>query len=280
MLGSSSSSATSETPSPNRSIWATAAALWSCARLKADEKIRGGLIYLFPEYTLRFAALFPLLALWQSIYQSGGAEDFGFSLNQLLLYTLLSSALQDQLVVRSPASGWLYQGLFISLFQRPLGIFSQLIALTIGSWVPDLLFYTVPLLTISPWLGISLTSISPFFWPSFLLCIAVGFAVDLLFATLLIRMQQNSWLITVIRRAIVGLFSGSIIPFAAFPFGIGQWLQYSPFGALAGAPLAIAVGSPNVALLMTCQVAWLLILWPLAFAYYNSSRERMMSYGG
>ena len=264
---------------PHR-ILTTLAALWSCAKLKADEKIRGGLIYLLPEYALRFAALFPLLALWQSIYQTGGADDFGFSLNQLLLYTLLSSALQDQLVVRSPASNWLYEGLFISLFQRPLGIFSQLIALTMGSWVPNLLFYTIPLLLVSPLLGVSLASISPLFWPSFLLCIAVGFAIDLLFATLLIRMQQNSWLITVIRRAIVGLFSGSIIPFAAFPFDLGQWLQYSPFGALAGAPLAIAVGSPNAATLILCQIAWLFLLWPLALAYYHSSRERMMSYGG
>ncbi|MCL2497499.1 MAG: hypothetical protein FWF06_02675 [Symbiobacteriaceae bacterium] len=254
--------------------------LYATASLKASEKLRGGIIYLLPDIALRVISLVTLLYLWRTLFASGAGQEIDLSLSQMMSYTLLSEILYDLLVIATPASQWLYEGLFLSLYQRPLGVLSQLLALTIGGWIPNLLLFSLPLALSAPLWPIRILPVSWLFLPSLLLCMMVGFAIDLLFACLIIRMQRISWVVTVIRGAVVAIFSGALIPFAALPYGIGNWLQFSPFGALAGAPLAIAIGSPIPWQLILSQLLWCVILWPLLYLFYNASREEMMSYGG
>ncbi|MCL2547788.1 MAG: hypothetical protein FWE76_01330 [Symbiobacteriaceae bacterium] len=250
------------------------------ARLKAEERLRGGLAFLLMDVSLRLFAVVPLLFLWRGIFASGSASDLGLTLEQLLSYTLLSAILREQLLVQTPASEWLYQGLFLSLYQRPMGVFTQIVALTVGGWMPNLLLCSLPMALVGPLFGIRTLPVNSLFALSLLLSITVGFAIDLMFACLLIRMQRMSWIVTSIRRAVMTFFSGSLIPFAAFPWGIGDWMQYSPFGALAGAPLAIAVGSSQSKVLILSQLLWCIVLWPSLFHVFKHTRNQMMSYGG
>lgn len=83
-----------------------------------------------------------------------------------------------------------------------------------------------------------------------------------------------------LREALTALLTGSLIPFAALPWGLGRILQLSPFGTLAGAPLAIFTGLSSPMELLPAQIIWNLLLWPAAILCFNASRERMVSYGG
>lgn len=246
--------------------------------MSSQSATNGGILYLLPNYLIRMIYVIPLLLLWKTLMNSG--VETGMTLAQMLTYTYLGAIFSDMLVVYTPASNWLYEGIFISLYQRPLRIFSHLAAQTVGKWMPNLLFFTLPMMVAAPIFGVSFRTESFWFIPSLILCILLGFAVDFIFACLTIRMMNASWLVYVIRTAVVSFLSGSVIPFKILPWGLEKLFQYLPFGSLAAAPLAIYTGLSEPVPLLAAQIFWNAVLWPLAFFVFEKSQERMLSYGG
>ena len=253
--------------------------LIATARMCLWEKSYFGLANIVAEYLLRAAGLGALLMIWRSLYLQG-ADTEGLTLNQLYVYTILSTVLAPLLDVRTPASGWLHEGTMLGLYLRPGGIFAQLAAHTAGGWVLPLILFSLPVTLIALIAGIDLRPASLLFLPSLILSISAGFAVDYLFTCLLIRMRNLEWPVRYLRESLSALLTGRLIPFAALPWGLGRFLQMSPFGALAGAPLAIYAGFSAPVPLLLMQLAWNIVLWPLAFRCFAASRERMVSYGG
>ena len=248
------------------------------AQMSSQNLTNGGVGYLFLNYLLKIVYLIPILLLWRTLIHSG--VDAGMSQSQMLTYTYLGAILSDVLVVRSPASNWYYDGLFVSLYQRPVSILSHLVSQTVGGWIPQLLLFTLPMIIIAPIFGVSLSLYSLWFIPSLILCVTLGFAVDILFVCLIIRMRNANWLVYVIRAAIVSLLSGSVIPFAILPWGIGLVFQYLPLGSLAGAPLSIYTNLSAPIPIIVAQFFWNILLWPIAVGAFNKTQERMVSYGG
>jgi ABC-2 type transport system permease protein len=143
-----------------------------------------------------------------------------------------------------------------------------------------LFFYSLPLLLVLPLFGVDTQPASAGFYPCFMLTVSLGFAVDILFVCLVIRMRNNSWAIHSLRSAVTLLFSGSVIPLTLLPFGLGDAFKFLPFGILAAAPLSVFAGSVNPLDVLPLQVIWNIILWPLAALAFKASKERMVSYGG
>ena len=248
------------------------------ARMVWGGTVNGGVAYLLPCFLLRVVYLLPLLLLWRSLM--AGGVDVGMTLEQMLAYTYLGAVFSEILVVRTPASHWLYEGLIVSLYQRPMGVLAHLAAQTVGGWLPALTLFSLPMLLLAPVLGVSLAFHSLWFVPSLLLCISLGFAADFLFACLTIRMKNASWLVYSIRMAIVSLLSGSVIPFAVLPWGLGKVFQFLPLGSLAGAPLSIYTGLAEPGGMIALQLLWNVLLWPAAVVTFQKSGERMVSHGG
>jgi ABC-2 type transport system permease protein len=248
------------------------------ASLSFFERTNGGIIYILPGIVIKICTLIPLIYLWRVVMSSG--VSVGMSLEQMLTYAYVSSILADMLVVQTAASGWLSEGVLLKLYGRPLPIFGQLAAQTVGGWMPELLLFSLPMVLISPLFGVSLIPASPLFPISLLLCISLGFAIELLFACLSIKLRNMNWLIGRMRMAITAVLSGTIIPIALLPFGLAQVMKYQPFASLGGAPLTIFVGSANVPETLMLQVIWNLILWPVALFIWKKSQEGMVSYGG
>lgn len=246
--------------------------------LSALEKTNGGTIYLLPDILIKIFTLIPLIFLWRVVMSSGA--EVGMSLNQMLTYTYVSAILSDMLVVKTPASGWLSEGVLLKLYGRPQSVLGQLAALTVGGWLPMLLLFSLPMVIIAPLMGVNLIPASPFFLPSLMLCISLGFAADCLFACLSIKLRNMNWLISRIRMAVVSLFSGTVIPIKLLPFGIAKAMKYQPFASLGGAPLSIFTGSADTMEVIVMQIIWNLILWPLALLVFHKSQEGMVSYGG
>ena len=110
--------------------------------------------------------------------------------------------------------------------------------------------------------------------------ISLGFALDFLYASIVIYVKNAGWTAYVIRQAFADLFSGSIIPFAVFPWGLGRIFKILPLGSVAGAPLSIYTGYDNAWSLMALQLFWNIVIWTITLIAFKKSEERMVSYGG
>lgn len=252
---------------------------WATARLCAREKGYFGLSSLVGQYVLKGAGLFMLAIMWRVLLRPGSAPA-GFTLDQAMAYTLMSGALEPLLNVRTPASSWLHDGSILSLYLRPRGLMAQLAAHTVGGWLMSLTLFSAPVLAAGALAGVPLRPAGPWFFLSLPLSVCQGFAVDFLFACLLIRMRNLEWVVHSLREALTALLTGALIPFAALPWGLGGLLSLSPLGVLAGAPLALYTGLGSAGPLIGAQLIWNALLWPLAIWALGRSRERMVSYGG
>lgn len=254
-------------------------AFFATARLCIRNKNDFGLLWTLGEYLLKLITLFAQWMIWCAILPEGANVD-GLTRGAMLVYITVSSALTPMLDVRTPASGWLHDGTMLGLFQRPSSVYVQLIAHTMGGWLIPLVFFALPLLVFCSLLGYPPIPASLWFFLSLILCVSQGFAVDFLFACLTVRMNNLEWQMFTIRNALTALLTGGLIPFAALPWGMGQWMELSPLGTLAGAPLALLTGIGDPARLLGAQIFWNIVLWPLAVWAFGASRERMVSYGG
>ena len=251
----------------------------STALMCMKEKGYFGIGFLLGSYALRAATLFALIAVWHALFRQGASFD-GMKLSQMLTYSVIGSAIEPLLNVRTPASSWLHDGTMLSLYLRPSSIFGQLAAHTMGGWLMPLALFGAPLVAIAGVSGIDVVPHTPWFFVSLALSIAQGFAVDFLFAALLMRMKNLEWTVHGLREALNALLTGALIPFATLPWGIGKWLALTPFGTLAGAPLALFAGLDSPMNLIPIQLIWTVVLWPLAYLAFDRSRERLVSYGG
>ena len=252
---------------------------WATARMCAREKGYFGLGWLVGQYLMKGAGVFMLAMLWHVLLNAGAVIE-GLSYRQAVAYTLVSGALEPLLNVRTPASSWLNDGTILSLYLRPRGLMAQLAAHTVGGWLMSLGLFSLPLLIGGALAGVDLRPAGPWFFVSLPLCVLQGFAVDFLFACLLIRMRNLEWVVHSLREALTALLTGALIPFAALPWNLGKILSLTPLGTLAGAPLALYTGLDSAARLIGAQLLWTVLLWPLAVVALIRSRERMVSYGG
>jgi len=248
------------------------------AAMSAQNKTLSGIFYLLPDAMLRVVCLIPLMMLWRILMSSGVST--GMQLSQMLTYTYVSALLSEILVLQSPLTNWYYDGALTSIFQRPMSIYGHVAAQTLGAAVPSLLMFSVPMALLSPLFGVSLIPATLWFFPSLLLCISIGLAMEFLFACLFIRMVNARWLAYTIRKAVMSLFAGNLIPFAVMPWGMGTVLQYLPFGSLAAAPLSLCAGLAGAGRTITLQIIWNIVLWPAAILAFRKSQERMVSHGG
>ena len=117
-----------------------------------------------------------------------------------------------------------------------MAIEESFISETIGRfWVPNFLFLGIPLLLFAPVLSVSPLPASFHMgilsFISLLLAICIGFAIDLLFASLAMNLKNGCFAALAVREAVYSLLSGEMIPFSLFPkklerfFPCFRWAQ-------------------------------------------------------
>ncbi len=252
------------------------------ARLEATSPMTGGIFYFVSGYFVRLVRTVLLLSIWRAVLPQ--TTEAG-QLDQVLRYTLLAGAFWQQVDVETTASTTFWEGTASSRFLRPLNVFGQYIAETMGKWVPGLLFFTVPLLLASPLLGIDLRPTSmPAMWlflVSLIVGILSGFAMDFILTGLMVYLGNDTYVASQIRAATTMLLSGALIPFYLLPLGIGRVLEWLPFATMASAPLSIYTGTESsVAQMLLLQCGWCLALWAAASFIWKRNRQRLVIFGG
>lgn len=267
-----------------RQFLKTLSAYRATARMCFKQVFDGNLLCVAGEYWVRFLSFFLLTLLWRSLAASGG-DLGGMTLSQLLTYSLMATVWRQQLDIITPATSALWEGAIVGRYQRPMSVTGSFMAETVGRWwLPVLLFYGLPLWLFSPLLGINPLPADPLWGLAALMSLglsaSLGFALDLAFAALAVRMKDGCWAALQVREAVFALLSGAFLPFALLPEGVGKVFSLLPFGSIASAPLSLYVGLGDPGRLLLLQAGWNLLLWPAALWAFHRSEERMVSYGG
>lgn len=235
------------------------------------------------EYLLRLLHVLILLSLWRVILGSRPNTDV-MSLQAVLTYTLVAEVFAQQLAARTTLVDAFWVGDLVMRFLRPIGLIRQLSAEMAGRWALHFACFSVPLLLLAPWLGVdprpASLSAGVLFVPSLACGILVGIAIDVLFGALTVAFEQPAWLLENVRAAAAALLSGSLLPLAFYPWGLGDVFGFLPFAAMAWAPLAIYTGTGDPLPLLLMQVCWAVVLWAVADWLWRANRERLVGYGG
>lgn len=234
-------------------------------------------------YLLRILQVLLLLSIWRALFADKGQVG-GLELAEVLTYTVLSSAFAAQLDARTDLDGSIWSGHIVHRLLRPVPVFGDFLADMGGRWLFGLATFTIPLLLVAPLLGASVapssTGAAGLFVLSLLLAIAVGTALDFLFGSLIVWLDQSLWAIKYARAGLVVVLSGALIPLPLLPWGIGTVLGWLPFASMASAPLLIYVGHGDPLQLLVGQVIWAILLWWAAIRVWALSVPRMVSTGG
>jgi ABC-type uncharacterized transport system permease subunit len=234
------------------------------------------------DYLLRLLRVAVLLSVWRLILSHGGAG--GMSLAAVLTYTLVSEAFAEQLDPRTQLVDALWQGTITMYLLQPISALESFAADMCGRWVFGLLLFTTPLLLCAPLLGVDPRPVhllpGLLFVPSVVLAICVGLALEFIFAALTLALEQGIWVVAQIRVALSTVLSGSLLPLALLPWGLGNVFAWLPFASMASAPLRIYTGTGDPARLLLVQAAWVAVLWPLARWTWKINRQKLVGYGG
>ena len=235
------------------------------------------------DYLLRVLRVLVLLSLWRVVLGANG-QAAGLTLGALLTYTLIAETFADPLNTRTNLDTALWEGSIATRFLRPMSMYGQFIAETVGRWVFGFVVFSLPLLCVAPLLGVNPLPASStnavLFILSLGLGVSVGLAIEFIFAAIIVRMDSSVWAVDRMRAAISTLLSGALIPLSLLPWNLGDVFGWLPFAAMASAPLRIYTGTGDPRMLLATQLGWSVVLWPIANWSWRVNRQRLVSYGG
>ncbi len=250
--------------------------------MAASTHVGENLLFLI-GYAMRLLRVALMLAIWRTLY-AGKTEVSGLTLPNLLTYTLIAEIFGDPIASMTGFAEAFWDGTITTRFLRPIGLMEQFVTEEFGRWGMNFLFFSTPLICLSPFMGVNLLPANPasgaLFCISLALGVSVGFATDFIFGAYGIAMEMPPFAIQRLRKALGGLLSGAIIPLALMPWGLGKAFALTPFASVASAPLMIFIGKGDAVALISTQCFWSAVLWPIVFWSWRKSREKMVSYGG
>ncbi|MBI3460964.1 ABC-2 family transporter protein [Candidatus Acetothermia bacterium] len=256
---------------------------WKTAALEATGYIGDDPMF-FVQFVFRFLRVIVLLSVWRMILANQEINS-GMSLAAVLTYTLIGEVFHEQLNPQTGLAWALLRGKIAYSMIQPIGLVEQFSSKMVGHWLFNFALFSIPLLLISPLLGVTPTPVSLtvafLFMLSLLLCISVGVALDFIITALgMVYFEQTIYAIERVRTALTLLLSGAIIPLAFMPWNLGEVLAWLPFASTASAPLKIYTGTGDPWFTIGVQLGWSIILWPLSHWLWESNREKLVSFGG
>jgi ABC-type uncharacterized transport system permease subunit len=251
------------------------------ARMATVGHLADGL-YVGFDYAIGLLRVLVLLALWRAVLPEGQAS--GMTLATLLTYTVIAEAFGNQLAARTGMDNAFWNGTIVTYFLRPHWLVGGFAAEMLGKWAIDFVTFSLPLLLLSPLLGVDPRPVSPLagglFVVSLVLSSSIGLALEFLFGALTVALEQSVWAIRQIRGSVETVLSGVVVPLALLPWGLGAVFAWLPYASMASAPLRIYTGTGDPLPLLLVQLGWSIILWPVAGWFWQANRERVVGYGG
>ena len=224
---------------------------------------------------------------WRALYKGRGmVGDVGA--DSMLTYVVVSSLLSVLLItnVERRIQTSVIKGSVATDMMKPINIFGAYFAEDIGNIAALVFQNMLPILIIGS-LMIRVPRMADIRdLPLFILSAAVSFLINWLIAALfgmIAFTAVNIDALIQVKKHLLRLLSGSIIPIWFFPSGVARVLESLPFVYIYQLPLSIYIGrgsrSQQLAQ-MRIQMLWLVILAGLFFFVQNRATRKVMVQGG
>lgn len=228
-----------------------------------------------------------LYYLWQTIYH-GQTQVGQYDWSMMRTYLVLSYAVNGLLTWRSQSNIFrtIRTGEVANELLRPLDYFGMQLAQTTGTAIVEggisaLLALAVGLL----WLDVA-PPVSPSAGGLFLLSVVLGFLIKFLISFLIALLcfwTINSVGLMWAQNALVGLFSGALIPLNLLPAWLQTLMTLTPFQGILFIPLSIYLGTvQGLALggVLLLQIGWIAALTWLAYWLWQPAIRVLEIQGG
>lgn len=226
--------------------------------------------------------------LWRAIFADQPERPLaGFSLAQIGSYLLLAQGVApfvDNRLEHDIAADVLRGDIVVALV-RPQHYTLQRACSALGTALAHALGVALPLLALSlfwlplPWPG---TGQAGLFALSLGLATGVALALNTLLGAAAL-LTTNIWGLQTLKTALLGIFSGQLIPLSFFSPGWQQVLDWLPFKALVHTPCVIGLGQAQAAAawrLLAQQALWLGLLALLCAWVWRRAAGRLEVAGG
>ena len=224
---------------------------------------------------------------WRALY-TGRSVVNGVDAGSMQTYIIISSALSVLLItnVERRIGHSVEKGSVATDMMKPISLFGMFLAEDIGSIIALIFQNMLPILLIGS-LMIKVPVMADIRnIPMFVISVVESFLINWLIAALFGMMAfttiNNNALIQV-KKHLIRLLSGSIIPIWFFPEGVSKLLSALPFVYIYQLPLSIYIGRGSRTKMisqMRIQFIWLVILSALFFYAQSRITRKVMVQGG
>ncbi len=224
---------------------------------------------------------------WRALYTGRSVVD-GVDVGSMQTYIIISSALSVLLItnVERRIGSSVEKGSVATDMMKPINLFGMFLAEDIGSIIALIFQNMLPILLIGS-LMIKLPVMADIRdLPMLVISVIESFLINWLIAALFGMMAfttiNNNALIQV-KKHLIRLLSGSIIPIWFFPKSVSKVLSALPFVYIYQLPLSIYIGKGDrteMIFQMRIQFIWLVILSALFFYAQSRITRKVMVQGG
>ena len=224
---------------------------------------------------------------WRALYKGRGMVG-DVDADSMLTYVVISSLLSVLLItnVERRIQTSVVKGTVATDMMKPVNIFGVYFAEDIGNIIALIFQNMLPILIIGA-LMIKVPRMADIRdLPLLIISVAESFLINWLIAALfgmIAFTAVNIDALIQVKKHLLRLLSGSIIPIWFFPQGVSKVLQSLPFVYIYQLPLSIYIGRGDRAQQlgqMRIQFIWLLILAGLFFLVQNRVTRKVMVQGG
>ena len=224
---------------------------------------------------------------WRALYTGRSAVN-GVDVGSMQTYIIISSALSVLLItnVERRIGRSVEKGSVATDMMKPISMFGMFLAEDIGSIVALIFQNMLPILLIGSIMIKVPVMADVRDLPIFMISVVESFLINWLIAALFGMMAfstiNNNALIQV-KKHLIRLLSGSIIPVWFFPESVSKVLSALPFVYIYQLPLSIYIGRGERAEIisqMLIQFIWLVILSLLFFYMQSRITRKVMVQGG
>ena len=224
---------------------------------------------------------------WKALYKDGGTAG-GVNVESMLVYIIMSSVLSVLLItnVEKRIEQSVQKGTIATDMMKPVSLFGIYFAEDIGTIIALILQNTLPILLIGSLL-IKVPKMADLHdLPLFVLSVLLSFFINWFLAALFGMMAFSAVNIDAliqVKKHLIRLISGSIIPLWFFPDPIANVLKFLPFPYIYQLPLSIYIGRGTRAEIFTgmeIQLAWAVVLFLVFLFAQKQITRKVMVQGG